>query len=74
MPKMLSRFAELVRVVYRRFQEDHGLQVASSLTFTTLLSLVPRLIVLDGGKVVADGPKEQVMQALAGGKINVAKH
>jgi membrane protein len=41
LPKMLSRFAELVRVVYRRFQEDHGLQVASSLTFTTLLSLVP---------------------------------
>ncbi len=40
----------------------------------SLLSLVPRLIVLDGGKVVADGPKEQVMQALAGGKINVAKH
>ena len=43
LPKMLSRFAELVRVVYRRFQEDHGLQVASSLTFTTLLSLVSRL-------------------------------
>jgi ATP-binding cassette subfamily C protein LapB len=39
----------------------------------SLLTLVPRLIVLDGGKVVADGPKEQVMQALAGGKINVAK-
>ena len=40
----------------------------------SLLTLVPRLIVLDGGKIVADGPKEQVMQALAGGKINVAKH
>jgi ATP-binding cassette, subfamily C, bacterial LapB len=39
----------------------------------SLLSLVPRLIVLDGGRVVADGAKEQVMQALAGGKINVAK-
>ena len=39
----------------------------------SLLSLVPRLIVLDNGKVVADGPKEQVMQALAGGRINVAK-
>ena len=38
---MLGRLAELVRVVYRRFQEDHGLQTASSLTFTTLLSLVP---------------------------------
>ena len=45
LPKMLSRFAELVRVVYRRFQEDHGLQVASSLTFTTLLSLVPLITV-----------------------------
>jgi ATP-binding cassette subfamily C protein LapB len=39
----------------------------------SLLTLVPRLIVMDGGKIVADGPKEQVMQALAGGKINVAK-
>jgi ATP-binding cassette subfamily C protein LapB len=39
----------------------------------SLLTLVPRLIVLDNGKVVADGPKEQVMHALAGGKINVAK-
>lgn len=39
----------------------------------SLLTLVPRLIVMDGGKIVADGPKEQVMQALAGGKINVAR-
>ena len=39
----------------------------------SLLSLVPRLIVLDGGRIVADGPKEQVMQALSGGKISVAK-
>jgi ATP-binding cassette subfamily C protein LapB len=39
----------------------------------SLLTLVPRLIVIDGGRVVADGPKEQVLQALAGGKINVAK-
>ncbi len=39
----------------------------------SLLTLVPRLIVLDGGRVVADGPKDQVMQALSGGKINVAK-
>jgi ATP-binding cassette subfamily C protein LapB len=39
----------------------------------SLLTLAPRLIVLDNGKVVADGPKEQVMQALSGGKISVAK-
>jgi ATP-binding cassette subfamily C protein LapB len=39
----------------------------------SLLTLVPRLIVLDNGRIVADGPKEQVMQALSGGKISVAK-
>jgi ATP-binding cassette subfamily C protein LapB len=39
----------------------------------SLLTLAPRLIVLDNGKIVADGPKEQVMQALSGGKIGVAK-
>ena len=33
------------------------------------LSLVDRLIVLDGGKVVADGPKDQVLKALAAGQI-----
>ncbi len=43
--KLLARLAELVRVVARRFQEDHGLQTASSLTFTTLLSLVPIITV-----------------------------
>jgi ATP-binding cassette subfamily C protein LapB len=35
----------------------------------SLLNLVDRLIVLDGGAVVADGPKEEVMRALASGEI-----
>ncbi|MFO1070679.1 MAG: type I secretion system permease/ATPase [Geminicoccaceae bacterium] len=35
----------------------------------SLLSLVDRLIVLDGGRVVADGPKEQVLKALAAGQV-----
>ena len=35
----------------------------------SLLSLVDRLIVLDAGKVVADGPKDQVLKALAAGQI-----
>jgi membrane protein len=39
--KLLSRLDELVRVVATRFREDRGLQTAASLTFTTLLSLVP---------------------------------
>lgn len=36
---------------------------------TALLDLVDRLIVVDGGKIVADGPKEQVVQALKQGRI-----
>ena len=31
---------------------------------TSLLELVDRIIVLDNGKVVADGPKAQVLSAL----------
>ncbi|KRG62898.1 ABC transporter [Stenotrophomonas humi] len=33
----------------------------------SVLSLVDRIIVVDGGKIVADGPKESVLAALAGG-------
>ncbi|MGI9437025.1 MAG: type I secretion system permease/ATPase [Geminicoccaceae bacterium] len=36
---------------------------------TSLLSLVDRLIVLDGGRVVADGQKDQVFKALASGEV-----
>lgn len=36
---------------------------------TALLELVERLIVVDSGKIVADGPKEQVIQALKQGRI-----
>lgn len=38
----------------------------------SLLSLVNRLIVMDQGRVVADGPKESVLAALAQGKLNAA--
>ena len=36
---------------------------------TALLTLVERLIVIDGGKIVADGGKEQVIEALKQGRI-----
>ncbi|MDX1539938.1 MAG: type I secretion system permease/ATPase [Geminicoccaceae bacterium] len=35
----------------------------------SLLGLVDRLIVLDGGRVVADGPRDAVLKALAGGQL-----
>ena len=39
----------------------------------SLLSLVNRVIVMDGGRVIADGPKEQVLQALSEGKLQAVK-
>lgn len=35
----------------------------------SLLSLVQRLIVLDNGKIIADGPKDAILQALSTGQI-----
>lgn len=35
----------------------------------SLLTLVDRVIVLDGGKVVADGPRDEVLRSLASGQI-----
>ena len=38
----------------------------------SMLALVDRLIVVDGGKIVADGPKQDVLEALQGGQIQAA--
>jgi ATP-binding cassette subfamily C protein LapB len=37
-----------------------------------MLSLVDRLIVVDGGKIVADGPKQDVLEALRSGPVPTA--
>jgi ATP-binding cassette subfamily C protein LapB len=39
---------------------------------TSLLELADRIIVLDGGRIVADGPKATVVEALRQGKIRGA--
>ncbi len=39
---------------------------------TALLDMVERIIVMDGGRIVADGPKEQVVTALRQGRIGKA--
>jgi ATP-binding cassette subfamily C protein LapB len=36
---------------------------------TSLLALVQRVIVIDGGKVVADGPRERILEALQSGRV-----
>jgi ATP-binding cassette subfamily C protein LapB len=39
----------------------------------TLLEMVDRIIVIDQGKLVADGPRETVVQALQQGRIGKAE-
>lgn len=36
---------------------------------TSLLAMVTRVIVIDGGKIVADGPRDRIMEALSTGRI-----
>jgi ATP-binding cassette subfamily C protein LapB len=36
---------------------------------TSLLALVGRVIVIDAGRVVADGPRDRIMEALQSGRI-----
>ena len=38
----------------------------------SLLALAKRVIVMDQGRVVADGPKDAVIEALNSGKLSVA--
>lgn len=39
---------------------------------TSLLDMADRIIVVDGGRIVADGPREQVIEALRSGRIGRA--
>ena len=45
MPSKLAAFLQFIRAVARRFSDDHCMQIAASLTFTTLLALVPLVTV-----------------------------
>jgi ATP-binding cassette subfamily C protein LapB len=40
---------------------------------SSLLSLVDRVIVMDQGRLIADGPREQILEALRKGHIKVSK-
>ena len=60
-------------------RDDHKLPYLPGRTLllvthrTSLLDLVDRIIVVDGGKVVADGAKDAVLEALQQGKIGKSR-
>jgi len=57
------------RFIQRIARELPGRTVLLVTHRASLLALVERLIVMDGGRVVADGPKDKVLKALATGQI-----
>lgn len=57
----------------RKLAEHLGTRTLILVTHrASLLTLVDRLIVMDGAHVVADGPKDQVLEALKKGQIKVS--
>ena len=67
---MDSRSEERVRHNLKIFARDKTLLLVTHRT--ALLDLTERVIVLDGGRIVADGPKEQILAALKEGAIGRA--
>ena len=58
----------------QRMQEDLADKTIIIITHReSLLSVVNTLVVVDGGKVVAVGPKDAVVKALAEGKVRMAR-
>jgi len=62
---------ETVKAQLRSFAANKTLLVITHRT--SLLELVDRIIVMDNGKIVADGPKAQVVEALRQGRIEKAR-
>lgn len=58
---------EAVKAALRNFAHDRTLIVVTHRR--SLLDLADRILILDHGRVVADGPKAEVMAALADGRV-----
>jgi ATP-binding cassette subfamily C protein LapB len=58
---------ERIKRNLRKFIADKTLLLVTHRT--PLLELVDRVIVFDGGRVVADGPKDEVLEDMRLGKI-----
>ena len=67
---MDSSSEERVRHNLKIFSKDKTVLLITHRT--ALLDLTERIIVLDSGKIVADGPREQILAALKEGSIGRA--
>jgi ATP-binding cassette subfamily C protein LapB len=68
-PTSAMDFSSEAQITQRLSQFAQGKTVLLVTHRTSLLSLVNRVIVIDQGRVLADGPRERIMEALQTGRI-----
>ena len=68
-PTSAMDFSTEAQVTARITEFARGRTVVLVTHRTSMLALVDRVIVVDGGRIVADGPRERILQALAAGRI-----
>ena len=68
-PTSAMDFSTEAYVTQRMSEFSQGKTVILVTHRTSMLSFVDRVIVVDQGKIVADGPRERILQALAAGRI-----
>lgn len=71
-PTSAMDFSTEAQITQRLAQFAQGKTVLLVTHRTSLLNLVDRVIVIDNGRVVADGPRERIMEALQSGRISKA--
>ncbi len=71
-PTSAMDFSTEAFVTQKMQQHCQGKTVVLVTHRTSMLAFVDRVIVIDQGKVVADGPRDRIMQALSAGRITRA--
>lgn len=68
-PTSAMDFSTEAQVTRRVAEFARGRTVVLVTHRTSMLAMVSRVIVIDGGRVVADGPRDRIMEALQSGRI-----
>jgi ATP-binding cassette subfamily C protein LapB len=68
-PTSAMDFSTEAQITSRMGHFVHNKTVVLVTHRTSMLAMVTRVMVIDGGKIVADGPRDRIMEALASGRI-----
>jgi ATP-binding cassette subfamily C protein LapB len=68
-PTSAMDFSTEAQITRRISEFAQGKTVVLVTHRTSMLAMVNRVIVIDGGRVVADGPRDRIMEALQSGRI-----